>query len=255
MSRWPSVLAVTLLSACRGPLRPGRSGAETSSSRCWSSPSRRPARRRPVPVASIFPTVGRYASPGTVPERRAPGGRGLNAAAASTAAAWPVEYPTGSYFVDARHAAGLAARRERWPSWARTPARSRGDRRDRRGAGNGPGLQRLHRPGPDLGPRHRADRPFVFRVCGSDVVMGPTSPPSPGRAAARGGRPSSTRWAAPTARSWPGASWSVPRSGRGREAAEFFYCRSRPTSAPSSGRCGLRARRALRARAPSPTPR
>ena len=73
-------------------------------------------------------------------------------------------------------------------------------------------------------PATGRDRPYVFRVCTSDVVMGGSWPTSPATTSMRAASPSSTRWAARTAPSSPAASptpSSIPAGGR--VAAEFFY--------------------------------
>ena len=175
MSRWPAVLAVTLLSAsCRGA---GGAGSAPAESRLepvvLSVPV--PPDDGSLPVAAIFPTVGRHALSGTqsmngallavddINRRGGVHGRRLAL----------LPYPIGSYFLDARHAAGLAARAGVLAIVGSTSSElsmaiaAEAEAQGIVQVSNVSTAQDL-----TWDPVTGRDRPFVFRVCSSDVVMG-----------------------------------------------------------------------------------
>lgn len=128
-----------------------------------------------LPIAAVFPTIGRYAVSGIQSLRgaqlaveelnRAGGihGRPLRLA----------EYRTGSYFVDARHAAALAARDG---ALAIVGANSSELSQAVAEEAEANGILQISNvsTAADLtwDPQTGRDRPFVFRMCASDDVMG-----------------------------------------------------------------------------------
>ena len=127
-------------------------------------------------VASIFPTVGRFSLSG-IQSRN--GARlavaDMNAAGGIHGRALKLlEYGTGSYFVDARHAAGKAVDEGRALAIIGSNASSLSEAiagiADTRGVVQVSNVSTVD----DLtwDPATGRDRPFVFRVCPSDVVIG-----------------------------------------------------------------------------------
>lgn len=128
-----------------------------------------------LPIAAVFPTIGRYAVSGLQSLRGASlavedvnreggvNGRPLRLA----------EYRTGSYFVDARHAASLAARDG---ALAVVGANSSELSQAVAEEAEANGVLQISNvsTAADLtwDPRTGRDRPFVFRMCASDDVMG-----------------------------------------------------------------------------------
>jgi branched-chain amino acid transport system substrate-binding protein len=128
-----------------------------------------------LPIAAVFPTIGRYAVSGlqslqgarlAVEDLNQKGGvhgRPLRLA----------EYRTGSYFVDARHAASLAARDG---ALAIVGANSSELSQAVAEEAEANGVLQISNvsTAADLtwDPRTGRDRPFVFRMCASDDVMG-----------------------------------------------------------------------------------
>ncbi len=126
-------------------------------------------------IAAVFPTIGRYAVSGQQSLRGARlaveelnraggvGGRQLRLA----------EYRTGSYFVDARHAASLAAKDG---ALAIVGANSSELSRAIAEVAEAAGIPQISNVSTarDLtwDPLTGRDRPFVFRMCASDDVMG-----------------------------------------------------------------------------------
>ena len=129
-----------------------------------------------IRIASIFPTVGRYALSGQQSHN------GARMAIADINAAGGVhgrrlklmEYRTGSYFVDARHAALLAVEQGQAVAIIGSNASSLSEAiagiADTRGVVQVSNVSTAD----DLtwDPVTGRDRPYVFRVCPSDVVMG-----------------------------------------------------------------------------------
>lgn len=127
-------------------------------------------------VASIFPTVGRFSLSG-IQSRN-----GARLAVADVNAAGGIhgralrllEYGTGSYFVDARHAAGKAVDEGRALAIVGANASSLSEAiagiADTRGVVQVSNVSTVD----DLtwDPTTGRDRPYVFRVCPSDVVIG-----------------------------------------------------------------------------------
>jgi branched-chain amino acid transport system substrate-binding protein len=128
-----------------------------------------------LPIAAVFPTIGRYAVSGLQSLRGASlavedlnreggiQGRPLRLA----------EYRTGSYFVDARHAAELAARDG---ALAIVGANSSELSQAVAEEAEANGVLQISNvsTAADLtwDPQTGRDRPFVFRMCASDDVMG-----------------------------------------------------------------------------------
>ncbi len=227
MSRWLAVLVVTLQSA--SCLSGGGAGPAPAESRVepvvLSVPA--PSEEGRLPFAAIFPTVGRHALSGmqsmngawlAVEELNRRGGvhgRRLDL----------LEYPTGSYFLDARHAAGLAAAAGVLAIVGSTSSElsmaiaGEAEIHDLVQVSNVSTAQDL-----TWDPATGRDRRFVFRVCAPDVVMGSQLAAfARDRLAARRaavlyevGRTYSARLARSFLESFrdPGA---------GRVAAEFFY--------------------------------
>jgi len=126
-------------------------------------------------IAAVFPTIGRYAVSGqqslrgarlAVEEINAAGGVGGRKLRLA-------EYRTGSYFVDARHAASLAANDG---ALAIVGANSSELSRAIAEVAEGAGVPQITNvsTASDVtwDPRTGADRRFVFRMCASDDVMG-----------------------------------------------------------------------------------
>lgn len=181
-----------------------------------------------IRIASIFPTVGRYALSGqqshhgarmAVDDINAGGGvHGRRLAL--------LEYRTGSYFVDGRHAALEAVREGGAVAIVGSNASSLSEAiaavADTRGVVQVSNVSTAD----DLtwDPATRRNRPWVFRVCPSDVVMG-TSLADFARDELRARRVAilyevSRSYSAKLARSFADA-FADPS--RGRVAAEFFY--------------------------------
>jgi branched-chain amino acid transport system substrate-binding protein len=171
-----AILALSILAGCRAPATP-RAAA--------------PAPRQVEPVlvsppdirfdgsiriASIFPTVGRYALSGQQSHH------GARMAIADVNAAGGIhgrrlalmEYRTGSYFVDGRHAALKAVEEGQAVAIVGSNASSLSEAiagiADTRGVVQVSNVSTAD----DLtwDPASGRDRPYVFRVCPSDVVMG-----------------------------------------------------------------------------------
>ena len=139
---------------------------------------RRPRAAPPgsVRIASVFPTLGRYALSGiqshngarmAVEDLNCAGGVHDRAVAL-------LEYGTGSYFVDARHAAELAAGADR--AVALVGSNSSSLSRAMAEVAEAHGVVQVSNvsTAQDLtwDPVTGRDRPHVFRVCGSDEVSG-----------------------------------------------------------------------------------
>ena len=134
-----------------------------------------PAENGTLTLAAVFPTIGRYAASGQQCLRGARlaveelnraggvGGRRLRLA----------EYRTGSYFVDAREAASLAARDG---ALAIVGANSSELSRAIAEVAEVAGITQITNvsTASDItwDPQTGEDRPFVFRMCASDDVMG-----------------------------------------------------------------------------------
>jgi branched-chain amino acid transport system substrate-binding protein len=134
-----------------------------------------PAENGTLTLAAVFPTIGRYAASGQQSLRGARlaveelnraggvGGRRLRLA----------EYRTGSYFVDAREAASLAARDG---ALAIVGANSSELSRAIAEVAEAIGIPQISNvsTASDItwDPQTGEDRPFVFRMCASDDVMG-----------------------------------------------------------------------------------
>ena len=126
-------------------------------------------------IAAVFPTIGRYAVSGqqslqgarlAVEELNREGGvnrRPLRLA----------EYRTGSYFVDARHAAELASRDGALAIVGANSSELSRAIAEVAEASGVPQISNVSTAG-DLtwDPQTGRDRPFVFRMCASDDVMG-----------------------------------------------------------------------------------
>lgn len=179
-------------------------------------------------VATIFPTVGRFSLSG-VQSRN-----GARMAVADVNAAGGVhgrrlkllEYETGSYFIDARHAAYKAVDEGRALAIVGSNASSLSEAiagvADTRGVVQVSNVSTVD----DLtwDPVTGRDRPYVFRVCASDVVMGRRLAEF-ARGHLRARRAAilyevSRSYSARLARSFADA-FADP--GGGRVAAEFFY--------------------------------
>jgi len=134
-----------------------------------------PPRDGRLPVAAIFPAVGRYALSGVQSQNgarlavedlnRAGGLHGRLVAL--------VEYPIGSYFIDARHAAVLAAEGGALAivgSNSSDLSMAIAEQAEARGLVQVSNVSTAQ----DLtwDPGTGRDRAFVFRVCSTDVVMG-----------------------------------------------------------------------------------
>jgi branched-chain amino acid transport system substrate-binding protein len=178
-------------------------------------------------IAAVFPTVGRYAVSGQQSLRgarlaveelnRAGGvhGRRLRLA----------EYKTGSYFVDARHAAELVARDD---ALAIVGANSSELSRAIAEVAESAGIPQISNVSTarDLtwDPQTGRDRPFVFRMCASDDVMGQLlagfARDTLGARRAAVLYEVGRKYSQQLARSFVA---SFEDAARGREAAEFFY--------------------------------
>ncbi len=174
MLRWPVVLALVMSASCRGASSVAPPPAESRVEPVVLSVPAPPDDGR-LPVAAIFPAVGRHALSGVqsmngvrlaVEELNRRGGvHGRRLAL--------LPYPTGSYFLDARHAAGLAARAG---VLAIVGATSSDLSMAIAAEAEAQGIVQVSNvsTAQDLtwDPVSGRDRPFVFRVCSSDVVMG-----------------------------------------------------------------------------------
>jgi branched-chain amino acid transport system substrate-binding protein len=178
-------------------------------------------------IAAVFPTIGRYAVSGQQSLRgarlaveelnRAGGvhGRRLRLA----------EYKTGSYFVDARHAAELAARDG---ALAIVGSNSSELSRAIAEVAESAGVPQISNVSTarDLtwDPQTGEDRPFVFRMCASDDVMGRLlagfARDTLGARRAAVLYEVGRKYSQQLARSFVA---SFEDAGAGREAAEFFY--------------------------------
>jgi branched-chain amino acid transport system substrate-binding protein len=129
-----------------------------------------------IPIASIFPTVGRYALSGIQSHRGARmavedlnRGGGIHGRKVSL-----LEYGTGSYFFDARHAAELAAGEggalALIGSNSSSLSKAMAEIAEARGVVQVSNVSTAQ----DLtwDPATGRNRPHVFRVCGSDEVSG-----------------------------------------------------------------------------------
>jgi branched-chain amino acid transport system substrate-binding protein len=162
------------LVACGPPATPRPRGAESRVEPLVLARPEAPRDGRLV-LAAIFPTVGRYALSGVQSMNgvrlgvedlnRAGGIRGRRIAL--------LEYPTGSYFLDARQAAVLAAEAGALAivgSNSSDLSMAIAEEAEARGLvqiSNVSTAQEL-----TWNPTTGRDRAFVFRVCSSDVVMG-----------------------------------------------------------------------------------
>lgn len=225
-----ALLAASAIAACRAPAVPR--GSETVPER----PRVAPVLVSPpdvrfdgsIRIASIFPTVGRFALSGqqshhgarmAVDDINAGGGvHGRRLAL--------LEYRTGSYFADGRHAALEAVREGGAVAIIGSNASSLSEAiaavADTRGVVQVSNVSTAD----DLtwDPATGRNRPWVFRVCPSDVVMG-TSLADFARDELRARRVAilyevSRSYSAKLARSFADA-FADPS--RGRVAAEFFY--------------------------------
>jgi branched-chain amino acid transport system substrate-binding protein len=172
-----AVLAASSFAACRAPApRPGAPVAERAQVEpvLVSPPDVR--FDGSIRVASIFPTVGRYALSGQQSQN------GARMAVADINAGGGIhgrrlklmEYRTGSYFVDGRHAAVKAVEEGQAVAIIGSNASSLSEAiagiADTRGVVQVSNVSTAD----DLtwDPATGRDRPYVFRVCASDVVMG-----------------------------------------------------------------------------------
>jgi branched-chain amino acid transport system substrate-binding protein len=219
--------AAALAAACRAPApRPVEAPPAPLKPLVVTSPDTRADGA--LHVATIFPTVGRFSLSG-IQSRN-----GARMAAADVNAAGGIharrlrllEYETGSYFADARHAAVLAAEHSRALAIVGSNASSLSEAiagiADTRGVVQVSNVSTAD----DLtwDPVTGRDRPYVFRVCPSDVVIGRTLAAFArehldARRAAILYEVSRT-YSAKLARSFADA-FADPA--RGRVAAEFFY--------------------------------
>lgn len=173
-----AAIATVAPAACRGPAAPRASTAARESAQV------RPVLVSPpdvrfdgsIRIASIFPTVGRYALSGQQSHH------GARMAIADINAAGGVhgrtlrllEYRTGSYFVDGRHAALKAVQEGQAVAIIGSNASSLSESiagiADTRGVVQVSNVSTAD----DLtwDPATGRDRPYVFRVCPSDVVIG-----------------------------------------------------------------------------------
>jgi branched-chain amino acid transport system substrate-binding protein len=170
---FPAALALAVLSCSRPGPGPRTTGAADRVDPLVLAPAEGPAGA--LTVAAVFPTIGRYAVSGrqslrgarlAVEELNRDGGvegRPLRLA----------EYRTGSYFVDARRAAELAAR-----DGALAIVGSNSSELSQAVAevAEATGVVQISNvsTAADLtwDPQTGRDRPFVFRMCASDEVMG-----------------------------------------------------------------------------------
>jgi branched-chain amino acid transport system substrate-binding protein len=134
-----------------------------------------PAPRGALPVAVVFPTVGRYALSGRQSlqgARLAAEDRNRRGGVHGRPLAL-LEYPTGSYFLDARHAAALAAEAGALAivgSNSSDLSMAIAEEAEARGlvqVSNVSTAQDL-----TVDPASGKPRAFVFRVCATDLVMG-----------------------------------------------------------------------------------
>jgi branched-chain amino acid transport system substrate-binding protein len=168
------ILLASATSACARP--PAHAGHNQGAAQVEALVAERPAARTPgsLGVASVFPTRGRFALSGLQSQN------GARLAVADINRRGGIHgrqvqllaYGTGSYFVDAREAASLAAAEALAFVGANASSLSRAIAEV---------AESRHIPqvsnvstADDLtwDPATGQDRPYVFRVCGSDVVMG-----------------------------------------------------------------------------------
>lgn len=128
-----------------------------------------------LPLASIFPTVGRFARSGTESHR------GVQMAVAEVNAAGGIhgrllhllEYDTGSFFLDAREA---ARRAEAQGALAIVGSNSSAHSEAMAEVAEERKIVQVSNvsTAPDLtwDPATGRDRPYIFRMCGSDLTMG-----------------------------------------------------------------------------------
>ena len=229
MNRAPALLAAVALACCHAPALP-RAAAPPENAEVKPVLVSPPDARYDgsIRVASIFPTVGRYARSGQQSHH------GARMAVADVNAAGGVhgrrlsllEYRTGSYFADGRHAALLAVEEAEAVAIVGANASSLSEAiagiADTRGVVQVSNVSTAD----DLtwDPASGRDRPYVFRVCPSDVVMG-LSLAEFARDDLKARRVAilyevGRSYSAKLARSFADA-FADP--GRGRVAAEFFY--------------------------------
>ena len=177
-ARFALLLVVSAVAGCRAPAL-SRAGAPAPGSLQVEPVLVSPPDVRfdgAIRIASIFPTVGRYALSGQQSHN------GARMAIADINAAGGVhgrrlsllEYRTGSYFADGRHAALLAVEEGQAVAIIGSNASSLSEAiaaiADTRGVVQVSNVSTAD----DLtwDPASGRDRPYVFRVCPSDLVMG-----------------------------------------------------------------------------------
>jgi branched-chain amino acid transport system substrate-binding protein len=224
------VAAAGAMAACRAPALP-RAAAPAPESRQVEPVLVSPPDVRfdgAIRIASIFPTVGRYALSGQQSHNGARmavadinAGGGLHGRRVSL-----LEYRTGSYFVDGRHAALLAVEQGQAVAIIGSNASSLSEAiagiADTRGVVQVSNVSTAD----DLtwDPASGRDRPYVFRVCPSDLVMG-VKLADFARSALHARRVAilyevGRSYSAKLARSFADA---FVDPGKGRVVAEFFY--------------------------------
>jgi branched-chain amino acid transport system substrate-binding protein len=175
---WVVLFAASTLAACRPPLPPLAGAPVPQRAQVDPVLVSTPDVRfdGSIRIASIFPTVGRYARSGQQSQH------GVRMAVADINAKGGVhgrrlallEYRTGSYFVDAGHAARKAVEEGQAVAIIGSNASSLSEAiagiADTRGVVQVSNVSTAD----DLtwDPATGRDRPYVFRVCPSDVVMG-----------------------------------------------------------------------------------
>jgi branched-chain amino acid transport system substrate-binding protein len=177
---WPArrallflLLAAPAWAACGPPASP-RVSEPTAVEPLVLAPPAAPRDGR-LPVAAIFPAVGRYALSG----QQSLNGARLAVADLNQAGGLHgrrialLEYRTGSYFLDAQHAARLAAEAGALAivgSNSSDLSMAIAEEAEARGLVQVSNVSTAQ----DLtwDPARGRDRPFVFRVCSTDVVMG-----------------------------------------------------------------------------------
>jgi branched-chain amino acid transport system substrate-binding protein len=155
------------------PARPGAAGPSSVEPVVLAPPAR--ARDGTLPLAAVFPAVGRYALSGT---QSLNGARlaveDLNRAGGVHGRRLTLrEYRTGSFFIDARQAARLAAEAGELAivgSNSSDLSKAIAEEAEARGLVQVSNVSTAQ----DLtwDPASGRDRAFVFRVCSTDVVMG-----------------------------------------------------------------------------------
>ena len=226
-ARGLTLAAAALAVSCRAPApRPAERGSGPLQPVVVTAPDGR--FDGALPVATIFPTVGRFSLSG-IQSRN-----GARLAAADVDASGGIhgrrlkllEYETGSYFIDARQAAHRAVGDGRALAIVGSNASSLSEAiagvADTRGVVQVSNVSTAD----DLtwDPATGRDRPYVFRVCPSDVVIGKNLAAF-ARTHLRARRAAvlyevSRSYSAKLARSFADA-FADPA--RGRVAAEFFY--------------------------------